>query len=88
MPIQDIKTRIILYQHILHRHHIGLPFRNIPKFLHMHLLQIHLIKIVKITAAYYLVTRLIAHTAKNIDRMVTVQITGRREITGTKKITG
>ena len=54
----------------------------------MHLLQIHLIKIVKITAAYYLVTRLIAHTAKNIDRMVTVQITGRREITGTKKITG
>ena len=27
---QDIKTRIILYQHILHRHHIGLPFLKNP----------------------------------------------------------
>ena len=42
----------------------------------------------KITTAYHLVARFIAHTAENIDRMITVQITNRREITRTKKIAG
>ena len=42
----------------------------------------------KITTTYHLVARLIAHAPENVDRMITVQITGRREIARTKKIAG